>query len=229
MFTVKDDIQQASIDLSYFKEKFELEIEYLKKYLINNEECIVLQEQKLGDDLFAKTELEPDKESYFNDFYEKEIKMLVSFYYHSSITLIHSILENSLTNLCNLVRQSTRNRFALNNLGNRDLIGAGVEYLTLTTDLEFESIQTVYPDIKNFQKLRNIIIHQNSCYKDENEMNKLNNLFPNKLDFDTENKRFHITGNELVNNHLNRVKEFINILISHNINKTFLIQPIENN
>ena len=76
MFTVKDDIQQGTIDLNYFKEKFELEIEYLEKYLTNNEECIALQERKLGDDLFAKTELEPDKESFFNISMKKKLKCL---------------------------------------------------------------------------------------------------------------------------------------------------------
>jgi len=215
MFTLDETPNIKKIDFSYFKERHLLELEYLEKYLENNNQNIEGQKQKLGEDLFKKIENEPEKESYYNDFYENDFQILISFYYHSSITLIHSTLENTLNQLCEEIRIKTNNSFSIANIKNRDLISQATDYIQFTSKLDFKVIEKEIPDIKKYQKLRNKIIHQNSCYNSQKEKDEIEKMFPNKVSFEMNNNRFHISDFKVVSNHLKKVRMLMLNIISH--------------
>lgn len=229
MFTKKINQIEKSIDFFHFKRNFNSEMECVEGYLKNNDLFIKFQKKKLELKLDNQIEKDISNESIFQNLYEEEIKTLTSFYYHSSISLIHSTLENSLTELCLHIQKETNNKFSVIELGNRDLVSKSIDYLKITCGIKNTAFETVWPDIKKYQILRNKIIHQNSTYKDAKDKTTIEKLFPNKIEFDDQSKRFYVKDNSFVLKHLERSKELINLLIDILEEKEFILVNVNQN
>lgn len=225
MFTKKANLKEGKINLQVLKEKFDYEIKYLKKYFKLNQSSVSTHKDTLEKSLITEIKNNPEKESQLFEFYDEEIQLITSFYYHSSIVLVYTILENTLTQLCVQIKNETNNRFSIDFLASRDNIGKTKEYLELTTGLEFEKIEKIWPRIGMFQKLRNIIIHQNSTFKNDKESKKMRNMFKD-IKISSDNKKFYIKNEKLIDEFICKMEDLINALINDLHSKTFMI--IEN-
>ena len=214
MFTKKDNLTEGKINLQELKTKFDLEISYLRKYFDLNKSSVKshtdILEKKLLSDIYKN----PEKESQLYQFYDEEIQLITSYYYHSSIVLVYTILENTLTQLCVHITNKTNNIFSIDFLANRDNIGKTKEYLELTTGLEFKKIEKLWPRIGMFQKLRNKIIHQNSTLKDKKEAGKMKNMFKD-IKFSSDDK--------LIYEFIEKMEKLVDTLINDIKSKTFII------
>jgi len=214
VFTKKDNLTEGKINLQELKTKFDLEISYLRKYFDLNKSSVKshtdILEKKLLSDIYKN----PEKESQLYQFYDEEIQLITSYYYHSSIVLVYTILENTLTQLCVHITNKTNNIFSIDFLANRDNIGKTKEYLELTTGLEFKKIEKLWPRIGMFQKLRNKIIHQNSTLKDKKEAGKMKNMFKD-IKFSSDDK--------LIYEFIEKMEKLVDTLINDIKSKTFII------
>ena len=99
MFTKKNNPKESQLNVQILEERFAYETRYLKKYFKINESSVKKHKEQIEISLLKEIKENPDKESQLNDFYENEIRIITSFYYHSSVVLVYTILENSLTQI----------------------------------------------------------------------------------------------------------------------------------
>ncbi len=226
MFTKKNNPKESQLNVQILEERFAYETRYLKKYFKINESSVKKHKEQIEISLLKEIKENPDKESQLNDFYENEIRIITSFYYHSSVVLVYTILENSLTQICYFLNSNTGNDFPIDSLGKRDNIGRAKEYLQLTTQLDFVKIEKVWPRICQFQKLRNLIVHQNSTLKNSADKEKLEKMFsPSQLSFDE--KRFYILDETLVLEFIAKMEILIEEILNDIKSKIFIIEKNE--
>ncbi len=227
MFTKKINTTEGHVYTQDIRTNFDYEIKYLKKYFSLNNSSVKTHKEEIERSLLAEIELDPSKESTLNDFYLKEIQLITSYYYHSSIVLVYTVLENTLTKICSQIQIDTNNTFSVISLANRDNIGKTKEYLELTTKLEFRKIEHIWPRIGQLQKLRNIIVHQNSTFNKENEDVRLKNMFRDVV-ISSDKKTFYISSHTLIDEFIIKMEKLVNVILEDIDSKIFQINPIEN-
>lgn len=224
MLTKKEfDIKR--IDFSDFIEKLEVEKKYLKKYFRLNSNKIEETNQELSDSLQSQIDENPDMESRILDEYEKSLRAINSYYYHSIISLVHTYFESHIIKLCNLITENTESHFNIELLKGNNNIVLALDYLKLTSGIGNDLIELHMPRLRKFQNLRNKIIHENSSFKNDADMKKLQNGFRTRIDFDESNMRFFINSDELSIEYLNKSSLFIRKIVEHLELKEFLAKP----
>ena len=114
MFTKKPLIEEAPLDIDRLKEKFTYEIKYLRECLNFTTDSVEEKQEKLAETVFEDSQIDPENEVYLQNLYDTELKAISSYYHHSSIVLIYTVLESSLSQLCHEVTDRTKSKFTLN-------------------------------------------------------------------------------------------------------------------
>ncbi|WP_116768969.1 hypothetical protein [Maribacter litoralis] len=223
MFTKKELITKE-IDFSYFKESLNSEKKYLEQYFEINSEKISETNNQFSDKLLEQIEENPSLESKIIAEYESSFRAINSYYFHSSIALIHTYFESYISQLCNKITDHTLSSFSLQLLKGNNLIKTALDYLKLTTGLNDEIINIHKPRLGKFQNLRNKIIHENSTYKDDTDKAKLENGFSGKIEFDETNNKFFLKDDELAIEYLEKSNIFLNEIIIILSEKEFVIE-----
>lgn len=221
----KKELVEKSIDFASCLENMNIEKKYMKQYFKLNSDKIRGTNQELLDSLQAQIEKNPDIESKIQNEYEKSLRAINSYYYHSSISLVHTFFESHLTLLCHIIAEQTGSEFKIQVLKGNNNIELALDYLMIATGLEKSLIEKHKPRLGKFQNLRNKIIHENSCFKDEKDMQKLQNGFYSNIDFDENNMRFFINTDDLAVEYLNKSSLFITKIIEFLNTKDFLVSP----
>lgn len=225
MLTKKEFIVKP-IDFNSYLENLDIEKKYMKQYFKLNSSKIEDSSDELLDSLQSKIEENPELENKIQSEYEKNLRAINSYYYHSSISLVHTFFESQLMVLCNIITNQTDSEFNIQVLRGTNNVVLALDYLKLTTGLEKLLIEKHMPRLGKFQNLRNKIIHDNSCFKDEKDMKKLQNGFKSKIDFDDYNLRFFINSDELAIEYLNKSSLFITKIATYLKTREFVSQPI---
>ncbi|WP_434353079.1 hypothetical protein VH441_07730 [Psychrobacter sp. HD31] len=227
MFTYKNTIQKRFSFESY-ENKLQKEFNYLLKYFDLNSNRVETTIDKLEYSLNQEIEEKPEEQTRVNDLYETQLRSINSFYYHSSITLVHSFFENQLFQLSKLIQEKTKSKLDISSLNGRDYIKSGLNYLKLTTGLSEDLLNKHKPRLGQFQQLRNKIIHDNSTYKDEQDKKKLLNDFGKNIEFyDVENK-FYLKSDDLPKEYLEKSMALYRDILEHLRNIDFIV-PTEIN
>jgi hypothetical protein len=223
MFT-KKDFTIKEIDFSYFRESLNSEKKYLEKYFEINSEKIAETNNQFSDKLLEQIEENPSLESRIMEEYENSFRAINSYYFHSSIALIHTYLESYISQLCNIITDNTNSNFNLQILKGNNLIKTALDYLKLTTGLSDDIINRHKPRLGKFQNLRNKIIHENSTYKDSADRDKLENGFSEKIEFDETKNKFFLKNDELAIEYLEKSNTFLNEIIIILSEKEFVVE-----
>lgn len=225
MLTSKETFK-TKISFDIYESKLIKEYEYLLKYFDLNSNRIDSTINDLKNSLSKEIEENPENEVKINEFYEKQLVYIISFYYHSSITLTHSFFENQLYQLCKLIQIKSKTKLDISLFNSRDYIKSGLDYLVLTTGLEEEILNKHKPRLGIFQRLRNKIIHNNSSYEDEGDRKKLSIDFGNNIDFFEEERKFYLKSDDLPIEYLTKSMNFFNETLKHLKSIDFII-PLE--
>ena len=138
MLTKKKQPSEKYIDLQVFKDRVGYELKYLKSYVSDISESIhekgEILEQKMGADIDSQ----PENEEVLVDLFKKEISKLKSYFYHSSIVLIYTLLESTLSHLSAEIRNSTSSKLLLEDLKDNNLIRKSLRYIHLTCDIDLK-------------------------------------------------------------------------------------------
>ena len=99
-----------------------------------------------------------------HDVYEIDFFSLINFSQlglTSAIILAHSELEANLKNICNSIGQAKNKKIRLNDIRGNGNIDQCKNYLEKVFDLDFSNQMKEWEEIFAFNRLRNIIVHQN--------------------------------------------------------------------
>ncbi|WP_321296170.1 hypothetical protein [Marinifilum fragile] len=226
MFTYKET-EQKQFTFEQFNSKLEKEYDYLLKYFELNSSRIESTINELRNSLDEEIEADSSNEVLINEFYESQLLSIVSFYYHSSITLVHSFIENQLLKLCKEIQDKTMSKFDVSLMGGRDYIKSSLDYLKLTTRLDDEILNRHKPRLKQFQILRNKIIHDNSSYFDDTEKRKLQNAFSDKIEYFEEEQKFYLKSDELPKEYLSKGIGLFREIFNYLRSLDFIVPTIE--
>ena len=228
MFTKRNKLEDKKIDIGNLIATFNYEIKYLEEYISFTNELMSKKKNKIQDNMYSDTLLDPMNDSLIQQIFENEGKYILSYYHHSAVVLIYSVLESVLSDICEEVNKITCAKFSFNDLSGGNIIKKAKYYLEITSGLDFSLISGEWAEIGKFQNLRNVIVHQNSSFTGsidsiDKQKQKIRNNFP-EIDISSSSNRFYILNDSLLKKFINLIKSFLSKLFIHVQNITFQIE-----
>lgn len=217
-------VESFEIDLRDFKYEFEQELNYLREYFSFNFEKLNERKAKLDHCLKLDILESPTLEESLKNMYYHDYVKVPSYFYHSSIVSIYSLLETRLNGLCNKIQTDTELVIGLVDLSGANLIQKSRIFLSKFAEINFNIIDKEWIRITDFQKLRNLIVHQNSEIKavslSESAHVKVIEKFKG-INFSVAESKFYITDIDVLYEFLDVVEEFMSQMIKQISNRRF--------
>ena len=229
MLTKKKSTTEKNINLAGFKERTEYELKYLRSYVVDISEAISDKGEALEANMIADIDSRPDDEEILVDLFNKEISKLKSYFYHSSIVLVYTLLESSLSHLSAEIKSCTNSKLILQDLSDNNLIRKSIRYIELTCGIDLKKEKKLYDRICNYQQLRNQIVHKNSRVKGNTPKELKKNAKALEVTFsgieiNYDSWDFHITDNSLIKELVDVVAEFLSIAINKVNSQVFVVE-----
>ncbi|WP_373950673.1 hypothetical protein [Vibrio pomeroyi] len=139
------------------------------------------------------------------------------------------MLESTLSHLGAELKDFTNSKLSLDDLNDPNLFTKPIKFIDLVCGVDLKKETVTYERIKNFQKLRNQIVHQNSRIKGKTEKSLkdradgLKNMFPG-IEVNEDTWDFYITESTLIEELVGVVEAFIKLAISEIEKKVFVVQ-----
>jgi len=228
VYTKKKNYEEKQIPLADLKTKFHYELKYLAEYLSFTNDLTQKKDAQISQLMSDDYEENIEAEAILQGLYEKEKDALLSYYHHSAIVLVYTIFESMLADICSEVHRFAKAGFTHNCLSGGNLIGKSKTYLELTSDMPFSLIEGEWARIGQFQKLRNMIVHQNSCFSGneksiKDQQKKIKNNF-NTIKISEAYNRFYILDDVLIHEFIALVKVFVDKVIDHLESVIFMVE-----
>jgi len=228
VFTKKENVTEVLIDLNLLKERFEYEIKYLREYLAFSSESVTERAEKLTDRIYQDTIDNPDLESMLQDIYEKEHKAISSYLYHSSIVLVYTVFESTLSQICTELKFSAKVPFSFDEVNGTGNIMKSFNYLKMAASLPKEEVERITPRFGKFQKLRNSIAHKNGYFsgKDARAIDKQREWVIQEfssIELSPDQKQFYIMKSDPVEEFIDLVETSIDFVVSHIKEQVFIV------
>lgn len=224
MLTKQTNKVEKKLDLADLQQKTFKEIEYLQTYIDHISSSIKDRNQNIQELMRADILENPEEESVIIDMYEGYIRKVISHFYHSAIVLIYTTLESNLSNICLQIESQTSSKLQLDHIKDNNISNKSMTYLSITCDFNTHEFKHETDRIKNFQKLRNAIVHQNSTFKNERERISITTMFPQ---IETDEQNFYISSNELLDEFLKCIIDYFKVIFIELMNKKFLVKKTE--
>jgi len=201
----------------------------LRSYVVDISEAISDKGEALEANMIADIDSRPDDEEILVDLFNKEISKLKSYFYHSSIVLVYTLLESSLSHLSAEIKSCTNSKLILQDLSDNNLIRKSIRYIELTCGIDLKKEKKLYDRICNYQQLRNQIVHKNSRVKGNTPKELKKNAKALEVTFsgieiNYESWDFHVTNNSLIKELVCVVEEFLFIAINKVNSQIFLVE-----
>jgi len=201
-----------NIDLSDFTYGFKYEIEYFSEYLKFNEGKVDEWKRQLNEKLEVDKKKAPGCEKGLEEIYRIDDLKLPSYFYHSTIVTLYSILESKLNEICRIIKQKTELVVDLKDMAGTNIIEKARKYLIFFAEVDFEIKQNDWKRITDFQKLRNIIIHHNflseEVINEDKKISKAIELF-NSIEYLESSNEFFVKDLSIPEEFLLLIKNFI--------------------
>lgn len=206
------------IDLNGLKNKFEHELSFFNDYLKFNNEKLSQRQDLLKSYFQQDIKENPDAPSLLKEIYYLDFNKIPSYFYHSSIVSLYSLLENNLTSICDKIQSDTDLVIGLSDLGGVNIIQKARKFLIKFAAIDFSVVDKEWLRITDYQKLRNLIVHSNSQLKSSDNNNgnddfKIISKFKG-IDIDNHNHIFYITNYKILIDFLKIIENFIQNIIS---------------
>ncbi|QNF18419.1 hypothetical protein FT669_17530 [Aeromonas jandaei] len=212
------------LDLANLHQKTFKEIEYLQTYIEHISDSIEIRNKDIQELMRAEISKRPEEESVIIDMYEGYVRKVISHFYHSAIVLIYTTLESNLSNICLQIESQTSSKLQLGHIKDNNISNKSMIYLSITCDINTHEFKYETDRIKNFQKLRNAIVHQGSTFKNEKERVSITTMFPQ---IETDEHNFYISSNELLDEFIKCIKYYFKILFIELMSKEFLVKKAD--
>jgi hypothetical protein len=148
------------LDLYNIEALVKHEISYLKNYLDHLNETIAKNKANVQSSLEEEYQ-EHGYHSGLEDIYEDDIIKFPSYFYQSSFLLIYSLLESTFHNLCNELHMQLNLPIKMEDLKGNNYLEGSFKYINYFTPIG-QVLMEQYSDLKNYQLVRNFIVHNGS-------------------------------------------------------------------
>jgi hypothetical protein len=183
------------------------EVEYLEKYLVHLSEGVQEHSRdmhmNLHDDI---TKFGVENETSLRHLYEDDLLKVPAYYHHSSFLLIYALLESTMQSICKDVYKELNLPVAHIDLRGNNYFESTLKYLQCFTPIP-QQISDKANDFKQYQKLRNSIVHNGSTVSNKTPDSK-HLLFAKDITYD-EDGSFRINNTTFLNSFLKKVSSFV--------------------
>lgn len=207
LFEFTDD-RDFKIDLKDFRKRFSHELKYLNEYFELNNNMLIERKEKLDADLKVDIQKHPEHEESFRGFYEIDYIKIPCYFYNSAIVSLYSLLETNINSLCGIIQEETNFAIELSDLSGFNIIDKAKRFLSKVANINFEKINKKWNRITDFQKLRNLIVHNNAQMKNPEKDCNLIRKFGG-VNISGIGNDFYITDISLVYEFLELIEKFI--------------------
>lgn len=206
MLISKENAQEIEIDLSYLKDTFNQEIDYLRRHIEICSATTDSQREIIENELLEKINEDPDKESELQTLFENRIRTINCHFFHSAILLVYANLENFLNSICTIIQNQTESPLLIQNIRARTDILTFKSFFKITTNIG--NLEDEFSVFDNYRLLRNSIVHKNSKVKNSRDYDALKRAFSEEIDFDDSQNAFFIENKEFPIRLLDKIKTF---------------------
>lgn len=203
-------IQFEKINTAEIRSTLIHEIKYFDEYFSFNENMISKRNVELEQLMKIDIQENERDENLYRNIYDFDSLKLSSYFYHSSLVSLYSLLEKNLNLICDQIKYDVGFNIGLEDFAGQNIIKTSKIYLTKLVKIDFDKIDKEWIAITNYQKIRNLIVHQNSQLKYSeinHEHRKLIRSFGIELDNSTHN--FYIRNRNIIDKFLKIIEKFI--------------------
>nr|WP_294994496.1 hypothetical protein [uncultured Sediminibacterium sp.] len=206
---------KVEIDLSSIEIKLKTDLDYLKEYIHFNIKKLNERNAKLNNLLNEEKNEQPQFSDFFEKIYLQDKIRIPTYLYHSTLVSLYSLLEVTLIEICDLITLKTEFPIPLDQISGQNIIGKTRIFLSKVANLNFQKLDTQWLTITQIQKLRNLIIHENSCIKSHSAPSDLLQLIKKFGVIDIENEReyFYLTNPEILFDTILLIESFFEKII----------------
>jgi hypothetical protein len=182
---------QVGLQYWLFMLPIQMEVDSFRNYLTVMEDFL----QKYSQDFQKKVskhlnELGKDQQTVYVEWHADELETIEKDFprilRYSCFTLLYSLVETNLEKICNYVRSSMSLALAP-----KDLVGKGVErsrvYLKEVANVEFPDSTSEWNEIKNYNLVRNSIVHRQGILTDSEDSRKIEKYISSKKNLEVYN------------------------------------------
>lgn len=214
------------IQLTELKYAIKIELRYFKEIIEFNASKIKEREDLIKGWLEADKRDNPDLVDRLEEVYFDDLKKLPTFTYNSSLISIYSYLEHTLNEICLQVQKQLRIKISVDDISGKGYIDRSRKYLEKIIHIPFHVVDKQWVEITKYQKIRNLIVHDNGSLRTENKdisKNKNYNLLKQfkKIEIEPNYGYFLIRDYTLLFDFLSSVDVFINHIITEIEDKDF--------
>lgn len=206
---------RVEIDLASIEIKLKTDLEYLKEYIEFNIKKLDERNTKLNNLLKEEKNEQPEFSDFFEKIYLQDKIRIPTYLYHSTLVSLYSLLEVTLIEICDLIAIKTEFPIPLDQIAGQNIIVKTRIFLSKVANLNFQKLDTQWLIITQIQKLRNLIIHENSCIKSKTAPADLLKLIKKFGVIDIENEReyFYLTNPEILFETMSLLENFFEKII----------------
>lgn len=210
-----------------FKQRIDFELDNIKSFIEEISGYIKEKQAEVGksydaamEDSQDNSEEEFDPNYYFDDAIHKYNEIFPKHYFNPLLLSLYGLFENWLKRLCDLDSKRGFSNVKVNDLAGGNYIEKSRKYLSVVADLNLDETETDWQKIKQIQKVRNAIAHNDSSIKtDKNkELNK-QELYSylkkdNRVELNENIGTFYIKDKEYLYEVIDLINSYLNFVIS---------------
>lgn len=211
-----------------FKRKIQFDLENIKSFIEEISGYISDKQKEIEDsyntvinEFEEEINNEIDPSFFFDDEMHKYNKVFPKHYFNPLLLSLYSLFENWLKQLCDLDSKRGFSNVKVSDLAGNNYIEKSRKYLSIVAELNLTEIEKDWQKIKQIQKVRNAIAHNNSnidTYKNKDiDKQDLFSFIKNdeRIEFDKKTGKFHIKDKEFLYETIDLVDRYLNFIISH--------------
>ncbi len=203
------------IDLKEVRLRFIHDFQYLSEYIKFNKAKLLERQVNLNEMSFLDMKENPDSIDIIRQLYDDDYKRIPAYFNHSTIISIYSMLEYTLREICERIIQETKTPITLEDLTGGNYIQKSKDFLLKIALIKFEKIEKEWINITRVQKIRNVIVHENSRFfttsspaSNDHKFLKLLGEFEG-IEIDRDSGYFFIVDSKVLDNFIQTVEAFL--------------------
>lgn len=211
-----------------FKRKIQFELENIKSFIEEISGYITDKQREIEksydiaiNEIEGEVDYENDPSFFFDDDIHKYNEVFPKHYYNPLLLSIYGLFENWLKKLCDIDSKRGFSNVKVNDLAGSNYIEKSRKYLKIVAELNLDDSENDWQKIKQIQKVRNAIAHNDSNIKTEKnrelEKQELYTILKNdtRIELNESIGSFYIKDKEFIFEVIELITKYLNFVISN--------------
>ncbi len=157
--------------LVIYRDYIQIEFSQIKDYVNETKDLIRSKQKELEKYIDDEIEKDPHPDTereivdHFIDDLLKYDRTYIELLMNSTFATSYSLFESSFSRICTYAQLEKGSQLHLNDLSGQGIINKCRKYIEKVIEIDLSSLNTEWEEIKNYSKVRNLIVHNSSNFK----------------------------------------------------------------